>query len=211
MARICREAGGRVTANVHLDLHLPNAADGRRLEVAVGGLPLFRGAQLAVDTTLVSAFHLRWHRQERCSPQRGSGYFHGRASEGMETSRTCWASCQISSGGSGLKSEAGGLLLRYNSAFYSTLARARAPCEGLLFRRRAEQAWRLHCWELLEGSRCHLVVRRWSDEAIDSFASAWSRAAIQGSAFWAWRRRWVRMLAISLRSGVCQFAYLVTG
>ena len=64
-------------------------------------------------------------------------------------------------------------------------------------------------WELLEGSRCHLVVvaletgGRWSDEAIvfiDSLASARSRAAIpvlQGSAFWAWRRRWVRMLAIS--------------
>ena len=64
-------------------------------------------------------------------------------------------------------------------------------------------------WELLEGSRCHLVVvaletgGRWSDEAIafiDSLASARSRAAIpvlRGSAFWAWRRRWVRMLAIS--------------
>ena len=44
---------------------------------------------------------LRWHRQERCSPQRGSGYFHGRASKGTEISRTCWASSQISSGGSG--------------------------------------------------------------------------------------------------------------
>ena len=60
VARICREAGGRVSTNVFvrdLDLHLPNAADGRRLEVAVDGLPLFGGAQLALDTTLVSALH----------------------------------------------------------------------------------------------------------------------------------------------------------
>ncbi len=57
--------------------------------------------------------------------------------------------------------------------------------------------------------RCHLIVvaletgGRWGDEAvafIDSLASARSRAAIpvlRGSAYWAWRKRWVRMLAIS--------------
>ena len=57
-ARICREAGGRVTTNVllrDLDLAFVGAAeaDGRRLEIVVDGLPLFSGAQLAVDTTLV--------------------------------------------------------------------------------------------------------------------------------------------------------------
>ena len=49
--RICREAGGRVTTNVmlrDLDMVLPNAADGRLLEVVADGLPLFGGAQLAV-------------------------------------------------------------------------------------------------------------------------------------------------------------------
>ena len=38
-----------------LDVVLPNAADGRRLEVVADGLPLFGGAQFAVDTTLVCA------------------------------------------------------------------------------------------------------------------------------------------------------------
>ena len=38
-----------------LDLGTPDARDARRLEVVVDGLPLFGGAQLAVDTTLVSA------------------------------------------------------------------------------------------------------------------------------------------------------------
>ena len=43
---------------------------------------------------------------------------------------------------------------------------------------------------------------RWGDEAIaflDSLASAGSRAAtpvLRGSAHWAWRKRWVTMLAI---------------
>ena len=58
LARVCREAGGRVTTNVllrELDIGLMNEADGRRLEVVADGLPLFGGAQLAVDTTVVSA------------------------------------------------------------------------------------------------------------------------------------------------------------
>ena len=57
--RICREAGGRVSTNVlvrDLDLPVP-VNDTRRLEVVVDGLPLFGGAQLAVDSTLVSALH----------------------------------------------------------------------------------------------------------------------------------------------------------
>ena len=53
-----REAGGRVTTNVmvrDLDLGDPQAADGRRLEVVVDGLPLFGGCQSVVDATVVSA------------------------------------------------------------------------------------------------------------------------------------------------------------
>ena len=55
-ARVCREAGGKVTTNVmvrDLDLDDPRAADARRLEVVVDGLPLFGGCQLAVDATVV--------------------------------------------------------------------------------------------------------------------------------------------------------------
>ena len=40
-----------------LDLAVPNAADVRRLEVVVDGLPLFGGAQLVLDTTLMCALH----------------------------------------------------------------------------------------------------------------------------------------------------------
>ena len=59
-ARICREAGALVSTNVFvrdLDLLAPNVQDARRLEIVAEGLPLHGGAQLAVDTTLVSAHH----------------------------------------------------------------------------------------------------------------------------------------------------------
>ena len=57
-ARVCREAGGRVATNIlvrDFDLGTPDACDARRLEVVVDGLPLFGGAQFAIDMTLVSA------------------------------------------------------------------------------------------------------------------------------------------------------------
>ena len=55
LARVCREASGRVATNLfvrNMDLGVTRAGDNRRLEVVVDGLPLFGGAQLAVDTTL---------------------------------------------------------------------------------------------------------------------------------------------------------------
>ena len=57
-ARICREVGARVMVNVFvrdLDLGVVDRLDARRLEIVADGLPLFGGAQLAIDTTLVSA------------------------------------------------------------------------------------------------------------------------------------------------------------
>ena len=55
-ARVCREAGARVSTNVFVrDLDLAVVGqDGRRLEVVADGLPLLGGARLAIDTTLVS-------------------------------------------------------------------------------------------------------------------------------------------------------------
>ena len=59
-AQVCREAGARVSTNQFvrdLDLGEFNGLDGRRLEVIADGLSLWRGAQLAIDTTLVSPLH----------------------------------------------------------------------------------------------------------------------------------------------------------
>ena len=54
---MCRLAEPRVSTNLHVrDMDLPefNNLDGRRLEVVADGLTLWHGAQLAIDTTLVS-------------------------------------------------------------------------------------------------------------------------------------------------------------
>ena len=56
-ARVCREAGARVTMRTRItDLNIPAPCrlDERRIEVIANGLPLWNGVQLAVDTTLVA-------------------------------------------------------------------------------------------------------------------------------------------------------------
>ena len=53
-ARVCREGGARVRANVFvrdMDLAEHSRLDCRRLEVVADGLPLFGGVQLAIDPT----------------------------------------------------------------------------------------------------------------------------------------------------------------
>ena len=56
LARVCREAGARVAQNVRLaDMNLDaSVQDARRIEVVCNGLPLWHGAQLAVDAAIVS-------------------------------------------------------------------------------------------------------------------------------------------------------------
>ena len=59
-AQVCREAGGRVGLDRFIrdvDVGAFNPLDGRRIEVIVDRLSLWHGAQLAVDTTLVSPLH----------------------------------------------------------------------------------------------------------------------------------------------------------
>ena len=74
-ARICREAGGRVRTNVLVrDLvSTPiNNLDSRRLEVVVDGLSLFKGAQLAIDTTLVGPLSRNGTALPRCATVSGA-------------------------------------------------------------------------------------------------------------------------------------------
>ena len=56
-ARVCKEGGARVRANVFvhdMDLAEHSRLDCKRLEVVADGLPLLGGVQLAIDTTMVS-------------------------------------------------------------------------------------------------------------------------------------------------------------
>ena len=73
-ARVCREAGARVRTNVFVrDMDLANHEnlDGRRLEVVADGLPLHGGAQLAIDTTMVSPLHSNGVARRGASDRKG--------------------------------------------------------------------------------------------------------------------------------------------
>ena len=72
-ARVCREAGGRVTTNVlvqDMDLLPLRQVDNRRLEFVVDGL--FRGAQLAIDTTMVSPVRSDGTASRQCATTSGA-------------------------------------------------------------------------------------------------------------------------------------------
>ena len=74
-ARVCREAGARVGTTIlvrDLDLVPQGRQDGRRLEVVAEGFPLFHGAQLAIDTTLVSQVRRDGLPRARCEREDGA-------------------------------------------------------------------------------------------------------------------------------------------
>ena len=68
-ARICREAGARVTTNVMVrDLDLLPL---HQVDALADGLPLFHGAQVALDTTLVSPLRQDGTPHVRCAVEDG--------------------------------------------------------------------------------------------------------------------------------------------
>ena len=149
MARVCREAGGRVTTNVMIrDLDLTQVADARRFEVVANGLPLFGGALSALrsDGTArrradqihgVALMDAR-RRKERTYPELAG---HNR--------RACLVVLVV---------EVGGRWSQELKCFVSQLARAKARGETHLMRRRAEQAWRLRWGSILACAMARTVA-----------------------------------------------------
>ena len=156
VARICREAGGRVTTNVflrELDFGLVEEADGRRLEVVADGLPLFGGAQLAIDTTVVSALHSDGRARPRAANTPGVALEAARRRKERQYPELVGPRARSRLVVFGV--EVGGRWSRESQDFISQLARARARREPPFLRRRAEQAWRIR-W----GSMVSCVVAR---------------------------------------------------
>ena len=171
VARVCREAGGRVTTNVRVqDLDIPPGAapDNRRLEVVVDGLPLFHGAQLAVDATMVSPVRRDGTARRQCAMTDGAAMTQAR----RRKERTYPELAQVH-GRARLvvvACEVGGRWSREALSFVHSLSKAKARSEPEEFREVVERAW----------------VRRWSSllacAAARAFACRYSRGdALQGS------------------------------
>ena len=101
VAQICREGGVRVSTNVmvrDLDTAQGNS-DSRRLELIADGLSLFGGVQLALDATLVSAYHGDGTPLRKADTTEWSGSEARSQAEGRQVPRTV---------GDGRKSQDGG-------------------------------------------------------------------------------------------------------
>ena len=146
-ARVCREAGARVSTNVFVrDLDLAVVGqDGRRLEVVADGLPLFGGAQLAIDTTLVSPIRADGLPRRQCADVDGAALAQAR----RRKQRTY---PELDGHGRArlvvLAAEVGGRWSEEARAFVSQLARAKARSVPRILAGRARQAWQ-HRWATL--------------------------------------------------------------
>ena len=127
-AQVFREAGLRVSTNVmmrDLDILGPHAAmDGRRLEVIADGLPLFNGAQLALDTNRGVSFAQGQdarRRKERTYPELNGA-----------RGRACLAV---------LAAEVGGRWSDETAQFLRALAKHRTQGAPGVMRQRVQSAW----------------------------------------------------------------------
>ena len=153
-ARICREAGGRVAENQLLrDLNLGGVDphDGRRLEVIANGLPLWGGAQLAIDATLVSPVRADGSAQPGAADEDGVQLAVARARkeraypELLEARR-----CRLVV----LGLEVGGRWSEEALTFVRLLARTKARSAPQRLRASAQAAWQ-HRWTGLASVAAH--------------------------------------------------------
>ena len=155
-AQICREAGARVSTNVFVRDLEPNVQDTRKLEIVAKGLLLYGGAQLAVDTTLVSA--------HQCDGTAKPGPAHIDGAALVVDRRRKEKACPKLVGPQSraklvvLAGEVGGRWSEEMVTFLRLLAAARARSESALLRRNAEQACRMW-WGRDVGVRCSTRLR----------------------------------------------------
>ena len=160
-AQVCREAGARVTTNVFirdLDLAEFRGLDGRRTEVIADGLTLFQGAQLAIDTTMVSPL------RRDGTTRRGAARRPGVALE--QAQRTKEAIYPELAGDEGrarlvvLAAETGGRWSAETAQFLRCLAKAKAETAPVLMQNRVKAAWLRRWSSILQQGPSHCPFLR---------------------------------------------------
>ena len=138
------KSAARVCTNVmvrDLDLLLQSHLDTRRLEVVADGLPLFHGAQLAIDTTMVSAVRRDGLPRPRSVQDDGTALATARRLKERTypelTGQFGRAKLVV------LACEAGGRWSSETQAFLRQLAKFKAQTEALPQQARTKAAWLL--------------------------------------------------------------------
>ena len=139
-----------MTPNVflrELDIAAPDVRDNRRLEIVADGLPLFGGAQLAVDTTLVSPLHADGSPHHGASETDGTALLNARRRKERTYPefQVQGSRCRLVV----LAMEVGGRCSQECLTFIRLLAKAKARSVSNVLRKRTEQAWRLRWVSLL--------------------------------------------------------------
>ena len=136
-----------------LDLGAMNVQDVRRLEV--DGSPLHGGAQLAVDTTNVSALHCDGTSQQGAANVDGVRLLEARRRKERTFPELAPRSrCRLVV----LANEVGGRWSTEALVFLRLLARAKARSEPPLMRMRAQQAWKLRWLSILACASARAVA-----------------------------------------------------
>ena len=148
-----------------MDLATFNALDGRRLEIVADGLTLWRGAQSAVDTTMVSPLRRDGSPKPRAANHDGAA---------LEVARRKKETTYPELAGEGgrarlvvLAAEVGGRWNAETAQFLTVLAGARAQEVPLVLQGRAEAAW----------------VRRWSSILACTAARAFTVSLLDSRPF----------------------------
>ena len=140
MARVCREAGAAVSTNVLArDLNTTTRrTDERRIEVIANALPFWHGAQLAVDTTLVSPLTASSQVRRSNSATAGAALRIARRSKARTYP-------ELTQGGRArlvvFAMELGGCWSEEAATFIRMLAQHRARDTNPLLRKAAQHAW----------------------------------------------------------------------
>ena len=147
-----------------LDLGVGGVLDNRRPEVVVDGLPLFNGAQLAVDTTLVSPIRRDGAPRPRAHVVNGIALKHARRDKETTypelTGRGGRARLVVLAG-------VGGRFSAETAQFLSDLAWAKPQGVSDLLRGRARSAWTRR-WSAMLGCA---VARAFATSLLDGGAS----------------------------------------
>ena len=147
-----------------LDLPLRAGANNRRLEVVAHGLPLFHGAQLAIDTTMVSPVRRDGSRRQSTTGD-GAAMVQSAHPEGQAhgQARLVVVACEV-----------GGQWSGEALTFLHLLADAKVRDEPEDFREAIKSAWmrrwKTHCWR---AQQQELLRCPFSEDAALVASTAW--------------------------------------